>query len=644
MAEQIQSRARAQQHQIHFGYQSFYIDKNQPLGHGAYGAVYKAKCDQLPCAAKVLHPTILDPRDPGARMIVERFRQECAFLESIRHTNIVQYLGMVTDPDSGLPVLLMELLDESLTTLLERSQESLPYHVEVDICHDVALAVAYLHSNDIIHRDLSSNNVLINAGKRAKVTDFGMSKLAGADPKMTSLTMCPGTLAYMPPESLRDPTVYTKKLDCFSEGVLMIQVCTRQWPQPGPRTQIIQDSRSPIGVIEMPVPEAERRRNHIDLVNSSHPLLPIARDCLEYQENERPSSEELCERLAHLKESGSYQGSILEEKEKTHTYDDQISQQVEDGNKKQVKKQLLLPHSTHGPLAWTDGGRAPFRMERGAAVVDGKVAYFMSWNGMTSFYNSIIKRWGTLPQCPHWFSSLAVISGQLTAVGGCTDIVDKTTYTDKLLSLRTDPLEGWVDVFPSMPTKRCSTTAVAVNDHLIVAGGRHGPYCTDAIAIVEVMDCTSRVWSTKESLPRPSCLASAAIFAEDRLYMLGGWDDKDKVKSVLTCSLSKLFQSVPSPSGIWRRVANAPAYLTTCVVVDGRLLAVGGCDKDNRATAAVHVYNPSTDSWHVISHMVAAKWYCLAAVLPTNEMIVVGGRINVSKFVDDIEIASFSFI
>ena len=135
-----------------------------PLGHGSYGAVYKAKCDQLPCAAKVLHPTILDPMDPRADKIMDRFRQEFALLENIRHPNIVQYLAMTLDPESRLPVLLMELLDESLTKMLERSPQSLAYYIQVDICHDVALAIAYLHSNNIIHRDLSSNNVLIIAG------------------------------------------------------------------------------------------------------------------------------------------------------------------------------------------------------------------------------------------------------------------------------------------------------------------------------------------------------------------------------------------------------------------------------------------------------------------------------------------------
>ena len=255
---------------------------------------------------------------------MDRFQQECGFLESIRHPNIVQYLGMTRDPESRLPVLLMELLDESLTKMLECSQQSLAYSVQVDICHDIALAVTYLHSNNIIHRDLSSNNVLMIAGRRAKVTDFGMSKLAGAAPSMTPLTMCPGTLAYMPPEALMEPPRYTKKLDCFSEGVIMIQVCTRLWPEPGPRDQLVPDSRSPTGMTDMPVLETERRKNHIDKINPTHMLLPIAVDCLHYQENDRPSSEELCQRLADLKESREYRESTCQIQEKIQSNSDQV--------------------------------------------------------------------------------------------------------------------------------------------------------------------------------------------------------------------------------------------------------------------------------------------------------------------------------
>ena len=698
----------AQQHI--FRYQSFQIDKNQQLGNGAYGAVYKAKCDQLPCAAKVIHSTILDPRDQGVGRVMTQFRQECALLENIRHPNIVQHLAMTMDPESRLPVLLMELLDESLTKMLERSPQLLAYYIQVEICHDVALAIAYLHSNNIIHRDLSSNNVLIIAGRRAKVTDFGMSKLADAAPTMTPLTMCPGTLAYMPPEALRDPPRYTKKLDCFSEGVIMIQVCTRLWPEPGPRTQIIQDSRSPTGIIEMPVPETERRKKHIDLIAPNNALLPIAIDCLKYQERERPSSEELCRSLAGLKESTKYRESVEQQRDEIRAKDDQLSavthqlremtvekveiiqakdrvlqekerqhreeiasrerrlrqlnQQLEEQEQvtaeiqqtnhslqrqveqlqQQSSQQILIAsaHHPHSPkelkvtLNWRDGDKAPFKMERGGAVVDGGVANFVGWNGEACSYNSTSKKWSKLPKYPYWFGSLAIVNRQLTGIGGCQDLVLKQTYTNKLLSLR----GSWSDVFPPMPTKRRSTTAITSKEHLIVAGGATGQGLATTINTVEVMDTKTLVWSTVASLPHPYSLASATICG-DHLYMLGGLEDKGRTKSVLTCSLTELLQSSSSSSLVWHRVAEAPAYYSTCAAVNGQLVAVGGCDEDVNGTAGIHKYNQTTNSWDHISNMPTARFRCLVAVLPTNEMMVVGGMISPSWNVDKVEIADF---
>ena len=225
----------------------------------------------------------------------------------------MQYLGVSRDPESRLPVLLMELMDSSLTQFLERSEDPLPFHITVDICHDIALALAYLHSNGILHRDLSSNNVLlIGPGNRAKVTDFGMSKLADANLRMTPMTMCPGTQAYMPPEALDDPPVYTNKLDCFSFGVLDIQILTRQFPDPTQRFKTIEisDPRVPYGTVKVPVPEVERRQSHIDRVNPAHPLLPVALDCLKDRDRERSSAQELCHRLAALKENPQYGESV----------------------------------------------------------------------------------------------------------------------------------------------------------------------------------------------------------------------------------------------------------------------------------------------------------------------------------------------
>ena len=529
---------------------------------------------------------------------------------------------------------------------------------------------------------------------------------------MTPLTMCPGTMTYMPPEALREQSRYTKKLDCFSEGVIMIQVCTRLWPEPGPRTQLIPDSRSPTGTIEMPVLETERRRNHIDLIDPNHALLPIAMDCLKYQERERPSSEELCQRLAGLKDSHHYRDNVrhhqdiqvtsqnqqlmkelldkdkvIQDKERViqdteTTLQDkerliqdkirvmetviqdkdrviasrekqlrQFNQQLEEQQvfiaeiqqtnhslQEQLKQQLHSspynkPHSDKEgkvTLKWREESKA-FGMFRGAFVVDGDAAYFMNLYGQSSSYK---KKWSKLPKYPYQYSSLAVVNGQLTAIGGCENVYKRHTYTNKLLSLR----GSWSDVFPPMPTKRRCTTAVTSKDHLIVAGGATGPDRANIINTVELMDTKTLVWSTVASLPHPYNLASSTI-SGDLLYMLGGWSDKGMSKSMLTCSLTELLES--SSSSAWHRVADAPAYFSTCVAVNGQLLAVGGCDENDKSTAAIHKYNQRTNSWDHISDMPTARCRCLVVVLPTDEIMAVGGWITLGCYHDKVEIANF---
>ena len=282
--------------------------KDTILGTGAYGQVCKATLNELPCAAKLLHPMLVDPNNPRNRT---RFEQECRFLSEIRHPNIVQYLGVAQDGETGLPVLLMELMDNSLTHFLKQSEEPLAYHVQVNISHDIALAVSFLHLNRIVHRDLSSNNVLlIGAGSKAKVTDFGMSKLTELNPRMTGLTKCPGTPAYMSPEALLDPPVYTEKLDCFQAGVLMIQTITRKFPDPGSAMNRVRDARYPTGWANIPVPEVQRRQSHLSLIPWTHPMLRIAVDCLKDMDSERPSAQQICRYLSALKEAPQYGQSL----------------------------------------------------------------------------------------------------------------------------------------------------------------------------------------------------------------------------------------------------------------------------------------------------------------------------------------------
>ena len=744
-----------EQPQGHFGYQIVRIIKTSSLGVGSYGAVYRALCDELPCAAKIVHPTLFETNDPGTRKIMERFEQECQFLSGVRHPHIVQYLGVSRDPESGLPVLLMELMDSSLTRFLEQSEEPLPFHTQVDICHGIALAVAYLHSKGIIHRDLSSNNVLlIGPGNRAKVTDFGMSKLADANPRMTPMTMCPGTLAYMPPEALYDPPVYTNKLDCFSFGVLDIQILTRQFPNPSPPCKImeIDDPRFPTGQVRVPIPEVERRQSHINLVDPAHPLLPDVLDCLKDRDRERPSAQELCNRLAALKDTPQYGESVqqgqrattdgervriremqaevqerqrqlqekdrtiatkerqLQEKDRTITTNEaqlqekdhtiatkerqlqekdrtiatrerqlrQLNQHLEANEQvtadleqrlaakdQQIKEQQQQIYdqptaklqvrgqsARKGPLHlhWSTCGRVPREMAKTSCVVDGNMAYLNNYNSKDVYsYDSEKQRWSSLPQIPHRYSSLAAVSGLLTAIGGSGLL--GINATNQLLSLT--GAGKWVERFPPMPTKRYGTAAVCSGKSLVVAGGGGGD--SKPLHIVEVMDIETLQWSIASSLPLAIRYASATI-CQDRIYLLG-YDMSDQPRSVLACSMADLLQSCrPQSLGasletltlqeVWHRVADLPVRSSSSATLCGQLLAVGGCDDGfENYTTAICQYNPATNSWEVISHMPTARWNTLVAVLPGNKLMVVGGNIRMSgalfgTVTDTVEIAT----
>ena len=292
--------------------------KDEVCGTGSYGKVCKAMVDQLICAAKIIHSTFFAEIDPSSTKTMLQFQKECEFLSTIRHPCIVQYLGTTQDIETGLPVLLMELMDESLTQFLSHTLgdgDMVLYHVVVNLCHDIAMALAFLHSNGIVHRDLSSNNILMVAGEKAKVTDFGMARLIERNrSQFAQLTQCPGTFVYMPPEALRTPPTYTAKLDIFSAGVILIQIISGCFPSPGNAKRTVSDSRH--GTVEIPIPERERRKRDLVAIPEGHPLLGTILDCLADFEVNRLSSKDLCHRMIYYKTCSEYKESKTQEDRK----------------------------------------------------------------------------------------------------------------------------------------------------------------------------------------------------------------------------------------------------------------------------------------------------------------------------------------
>ena len=134
-----------------------------------------------------------------------------------------------------------------------------------------------------------------------------MARLGGINNQANRLTftMCPGAQVYMPPEAIKEKPVYTEKVDCFSFGVIIVQILSRKFPAPEDRFKPIEDSQMGQNIVVI-VPEVEWRQNHIHEVDHTNHLLPIAISCLQDIDMNRPSSQQICERISDLKESQEF--------------------------------------------------------------------------------------------------------------------------------------------------------------------------------------------------------------------------------------------------------------------------------------------------------------------------------------------------
>ena len=653
--------------------------KDDVLGVGSYGKVCRAERDHLPCAAKIIHETLFDPtviarqrplstheQHIVGRTPYERFRQECEILRNLQHPNIIQYLGTYQDPDTHLPVLLMELMEESLTHYLE--DVDVPYHVQVNICNDIALALTFLHANNIVHRDLSSNNVLLSGlpgNIRAKVTDFGMASLVvgagmAVQNRSYSLTTCPGATVYMPPEAVQDNPIYTNKIDCFSFGVLIIQILTRQFPSPGDRHVQVRDidpqnTHRQRTLVEV-VSETDRRQNHIGRIDPNHPLLAAALDCLCDRELERPAARELCERMDLLKQSREYTDSMqqnpprVDRQDQPHLRPRRVQQNVHQLHCERLdthqavraQRELAAVPVVAGTQAiamrlnWNRGNSAPCEMYRWCDAVVGEGVVYFRRAGPNNLhinysYNIADRCWNQLPRCPLGHPTLIIVDGQLTGVG------DKSPISNQLSTLqRRGHSQQWVTAYPPMPTRRYLTTALCTETALIVAGGVGEG--NRVLTTVEVMQRDSRQWSTAASLPLPLTRCSVTLL-DGHIYLLGGLTVNKSSRRVLSCSLRHLLDSscLQSASGIgsrvrvrnvWNMLTDLPVYDSTCVSFRGSLLAIGGRDEHYRPTSAVHIYIPATNAWEVVSHMETRRYQFFAAVVANQQIMVVGGAIQ----------------
>ncbi|CAH3046748.1 unnamed protein product, partial [Porites lobata] len=191
------------------------------LGRGGWGSVNEGTYCGCTVAVKEIHELILSPHN------IRRFEREMDIASKCRHPHLLQFIGATID--EGSPLFVTELMEKSLRALLEQRQLS---ETEIRVISlDVALALDYLHQKKpepIIHRNVSSANVLLwRQGDqwRAKVSDYGTANFI-----QQTMTVAPGVMIYSAPEALTSHQ--TVKVDVYSFGALLCEMCMRELPDP----------------------------------------------------------------------------------------------------------------------------------------------------------------------------------------------------------------------------------------------------------------------------------------------------------------------------------------------------------------------------------------------------------------------------
>ncbi|KAF8560282.1 Pkinase-domain-containing protein [Imleria badia] len=208
--------------------------RGELIGKGTYGRVYlalNATTGEMIAVKQVEIPTTAsDKSDSRQASFVQALKMESETLKDLDHPHIVAYLGFEETPNF-LSIFLEYVPGGSVGSCL-RDHGKFDEEVTKSFTAQILDGLAYLHSKNIIHRDLKADNILVEKTGVCKISDFGISKRADDD--QAAYTAMQGTVFWMAPEVIgsQKGKGYNSKVDIWSVGCVVLEMWAgrRPWP------------------------------------------------------------------------------------------------------------------------------------------------------------------------------------------------------------------------------------------------------------------------------------------------------------------------------------------------------------------------------------------------------------------------------
>jgi len=250
------------------------------IGQGGFGQVYKARFRGTTVAVKTISATALVNQNA-----VREFQSEVAVLCTLRHPNVILFMGACTRPPH-LFIVTEFMSKGTLFDILHRYRVHVSWNLLKKMAMDVCRGMTYLHASKLLHRDLKSSNLMLDDHFTVKVGDFGLTRLIATQTQGPMTGQC-GTFQYMAPEVLANQP-YSEKADVYSFGIILWEMVTKQLPYYG-----IQPMQVAMAVLSKqmrpPLPP-----------NCPAPLAQLIQSCWHQDPNKRPSFPEIMKMIEQL--------------------------------------------------------------------------------------------------------------------------------------------------------------------------------------------------------------------------------------------------------------------------------------------------------------------------------------------------------